>query len=210
MQRRERAGPAAWLAPLLDELAALVEFDDAPFVPWPCPSETKMSPLGATTTSEGALKVWRRCRSRGCPERHQQLRLVELAPSGRSCALAAPVPRTVSVTQTFSSLSTRSMRNANMPLLKLFTELAAGVEFQDRVEIGADAGVLAAAVDGPDAQGPARYRRPQSNPSSGRRHFHVLRERLIRIGQVVRRRGELRADRAGQCQHRGERPSFLP
>jgi hypothetical protein len=57
MRHVELAWPLALLAPLLDVLAILVELDDAVVGIAAVAIATKMSPLGATRMSEGALNV---------------------------------------------------------------------------------------------------------------------------------------------------------
>jgi len=67
------AGCAALLAPGLDELAGLVELDDAGIGVAAVTSATKMSPLGATSVAEGALNSSAPLLQRRVAERQQQL-----------------------------------------------------------------------------------------------------------------------------------------
>jgi hypothetical protein len=109
----EFAGALAFLAPRLDELAVLVELDDAGMSPWP--SATKMSPFWVTTTSEGPLK-WVSS-SPACPG---VPRVISTLPSGESFMTVwpffLPLSARPSVIQTLSSLSTnRPCGNTVMP-----------------------------------------------------------------------------------------------
>ena len=85
-------------------LPSLVNFTMRALVSPPWPSATKMSPLGATRTSEGALKV--SCAvagDAGLAERHQHLAVRVELDDGVALAVVLPRP---SVTHTLPSRST--------------------------------------------------------------------------------------------------------
>jgi hypothetical protein len=110
------------MSPLLDELPGLVELDDAFVRSGAVPVGDEVSPLGATTTSEGALKcfssfpLWP-----GVPSVIRSFPF--LSNFCTVCPTVEPLPRpspsTASVTQTFSCESTwMPCGKANIPLPK--------------------------------------------------------------------------------------------
>src|SRR5882672_11143882 len=128
-------GPVPGWPHCLMNLPVLSNFTMRSFVHAPWPSATKMSPLLATTTSEGALKcVASLPFTPGVPS------VISFFPSlSNFCTvcpiLIAPLPRpspsTASVTQIFSSASTKMpCGKANIPLPKLLTSLPEASNFR--------------------------------------------------------------------------------
>ena len=118
------------------------------FSPWP--SAMKMSPFGATRTSDGPLSSsWPLPATPGLPS------VISTRPSGLNLIAVSPLPLPAwpSVTQTLPS---RSMPSPCGQLIRPRAEAhhlpAGGIEFLDRRNARSDAGFAAAAIEDPKAR----------------------------------------------------------
>src|SRR5262245_40602768 len=117
----------ARFAPGLGEFSVLRELHDARVRLSPCPSATKMSPLGATTTSDGPLKV-----SGPSPATPGLPSVISTFPSELNLMTVwpLPLPPLPSVTQTLPSRSAnRPCGQLIMPAPKLVTNLPEASNF---------------------------------------------------------------------------------
>ena len=114
-------GPDPFFPQALRNLPSLDNFTIRAFESPPCPSATKMVPLGATTTAEGRLKV-----SSPAPATPALPSASRTFPSGLNLKTCWPLPSLPwpSVAHTFPSLSTeKPCGKINIPAPKLFTSL---------------------------------------------------------------------------------------